>query len=248
MADANIAMLQGELEPSMSATVRRRKRREQIIARKQAGLSTATDDRRRQLRVIIPLSAAADSLPDLRSAPSASDAASEASYFTDRWMPDGLLEEDGVDESELNPDAPVFVPRMWLPPVAEDQTLSAPELEHGPVGEDRPPPRPTRPNQRHRAAIARAGSCHVENCLKNFSISAGAVVDREQAAHHYEGEDTARNVIPAAVPAPGRPYKRANQAQRLRDSLHWVNGSRSSGAAATLEGDRLHIETCFVAK
>ena len=248
MADANIAMLQGELEPSMSATVRRRKRREQIIARKQAGLSTATDDRRRQLRVIIPLSAAADSLPDLRSAPSASDAASEASWFTDRWMPDGLLEEDGVDESELNPDAPVFVPRMWLPPVAEDQTLSAPELEHGPAGEDRPPPRPTRPNQRHRAAIARAGSCHVETCLKNFSITAGAVVDREKAAQHCKGEDTAGNVIPAAVPVPGRPYKRANQAQRLRDSLRWVNGSRSSGAAATLEGDRLHIETCFVAQ
>ena len=233
-------MLHGELEPSVSANVpangpagrrivrrsnERRKRREQSIAREQAGLSTATDDRRRQPRVIIPLSAAADSLPDLRSAPSASDAASEASWFTDRWMPDGLLEEDGVDESALNPDAPVFVPRMWLPPVAEDQTLSASELEHGPAGEDCDPlghsvyPRPTRPNQRHRAAIARAGSCHVETCLKNFSITAGAVVEHEKASHHCEGEDTARKVILAAVPATGRPHPRVNQRARQRRLL-----------------------------
>ena len=127
--------------------------------------------------------------------------------------------------SALNPDAPVFVPRMWLPPVAEDQTLSASELEHGPAGEDCDPlghsvyPRPTRPNQRHRAAIARAGSCHVETCLKNFSITAGAVVEHEKASHHCEGEDTARKVILAAVPATGRPHPRVNQRARQRRLL-----------------------------
>ena len=69
--------------------------------------------------MVVPLSAAGDSLPGCCSQPSASDAASEASWFTDRWMPGGLLDEDGASQdgtsqSALNPHAGTFVPCSYI--------------------------------------------------------------------------------------------------------------------------------------
>lgn len=85
--------------------------------------------------MVVPLSAAGDSLPGCRSQPSATDAASEVSWFTDRWMPGGLLDEDGASQdgtsqSALNPYAGTFVPRSYMPQVAEDETLATPQLGH----------------------------------------------------------------------------------------------------------------------
>jgi len=124
---------------------------------------------------VIPLSAAGDALPDcfqsLRcSQPAASDAASEVcksevSYFTDRWMPGGLLDEDGASRSALNPEAGSFVPRGYvpqgyMPQVAEDEPLATPPLDEvlqtvlirmgitGPP-EKPSPPRSEKPSGKH---------------------------------------------------------------------------------------------------
>ena len=96
---------------------------------------------------VVPLSAAGDSLPGSCSQPSASDAASEVSWFTDRWMPGGLLDEDGASQdgtsqSALNPHAGTFVPRSYMPQVAEDETLAT--LGHELQLKSFPPPRWTR--------------------------------------------------------------------------------------------------------
>ena len=97
--------------------------------------------------LLVPLSAAGDSLPGSCSQPSASDAASEVSWFTDRWMPGGLLDEDGASQdgtsqSALNPHAGTFVPRSYMPQVAEDETLAT--LGHELQLQSFPPPRWTR--------------------------------------------------------------------------------------------------------
>ena len=93
----------------------------------QVGGAQLEEDGSSQL-MVVPLSAAGDSLPGCCSQPSASDAASEVSWFTDRWMPGGLLDEDGASQggtsqSALNPHAGTFVPRSYMPQVAEDETL-----------------------------------------------------------------------------------------------------------------------------
>jgi len=93
-----------------------------------SGIANQAEDGSSQ-PTVIPLSAAGDALPNyfqsLRCSQSAaSDAASEVSYFTDRWMPGGLLDEDGASRSAvrsaLNPEAGSFEPRGYMPQVAED--------------------------------------------------------------------------------------------------------------------------------
>ena len=114
----------------------------------QVGGAQLEEDGSSQL-MVVPLSAAGDSLPGGCSQPSASDAASEVSWFTDRWMPGGLLDEDGASQdgtsqSALNPHAGTFVPRSYMPQVAEDETLATPQLGHELPLKSFPPPRWTR--------------------------------------------------------------------------------------------------------
>ena len=82
---------------------------------------------------VIPLSDAVDALPDVGSLhiAGATDAASEASWFTDRWMPGGLLDEDEVGQAHgaLNPEAAAFVPRSHMPQVAEKTSNQS--VRHG---------------------------------------------------------------------------------------------------------------------
>ena len=64
-------------------------------------------------------------------------------------MPGGLLDEDGASQdgtsqSALNPHAGTFVPRSYMPQVAEDETLATPQLGHELPLKSFPPPRWTR--------------------------------------------------------------------------------------------------------